>query len=364
MAKRRGRGAPVGPADLSTPGAMFPKNGSRIPGKDRKAKARHRARGKARGNTRDSIRRNHKDSLFCRLFAEKENALSLYNALTGSSYTDADGLEIVTLEDAVYLSQKNDCAVCVQSSLALFEQQSSWNPNMPLRGLLYFAAEYAGWLARNKKDVHSGGLVKIPAPNYYVLYNGLDREVETKDLKLSEAFEKPAEGYEWTAHVVNVNAGHNTAILNRCELLGEYAEFIADARQMQQEGLSPRDAVDAAVDACIRRDGKLAEFMRKHKAEVNGMYLFGVDFEKIHREAVIEKVREEARIEKERAREEGHKEGLSDGLRKGRDENRAETARNLLKMGLGTCEQVAQATGLPLEEVKKISAAATEPVLA
>lgn len=63
---------------------------------------------------------------------------------------DADGLEIVTLEDAVYLSQKNDCAVCVQASLALFEQQSSWNPNMPLRGFLYFAAEYAGWLARRQ----------------------------------------------------------------------------------------------------------------------------------------------------------------------------------------------------------------------
>ncbi|MBP5463707.1 MAG: hypothetical protein J6Y13_00760, partial [Treponema sp.] len=79
--------------------------------------------------------------------------------------------------------------------------------------------------------MHSGGLVKIPAPNYYVLYNGTERDVETKVLKLSDAFEKPAEGYEWTAHVVNVNSGHNTAILDRCELLGEYADFIADARQ-------------------------------------------------------------------------------------------------------------------------------------
>ena len=77
----------------------------------RKVAGRGNARGNSRNRTRNRIRRNHKDSLFCRLFAEKENALSLYNALTGSSYTDADGLEIVTLEDAVYLSQKNDCAV-------------------------------------------------------------------------------------------------------------------------------------------------------------------------------------------------------------------------------------------------------------
>ena len=302
----------------------------------RKVAGRSNARSNTRNRTRNRIRRNHKDSLFCRLFAEKENALSLYNALTGSSYTSADGLEIVTLEDAVYLSQKNDCAVCVQSSLALFEQQSSWNPNMPLRGLLYFAAEYAGWLARNKKDVHSGGLVKIPAPNYYVLYNGTERDVETKDLKLSDAFEKPAEGYEWTAHVVNVNAGHNTAILDRCELLGEYADFIADARQKQQEGLSPKDAVDAAVDACIQRDGKLAEFMRKHKAEVNGMYLFGVDFEKIHREAVIEKVREEVRQEREKVREEARqeREKVREEARQEREKVREEVRDEERKTGL------------------------------
>ena len=267
---------------------------------------------KARCNARGRMRRNHKDGLFCRLFAEKENALSLYNALTGSSYTDADGLEIVTLEDAVYLSQKNDCAVCVQSSLALFEQQSSWNPNMPLRGLLYFAADYAGWLARHKKDVHSSGLVKIPAPSYYVLYNGTAERKDREELRLSDAFEKPAEGYEWTAHVVNVNAGHNTAILDRCELLGEYADFIADARQKQQEGLSPDDAVVAAVDACIRRDGKLAEFMRIHKAEVNTMYLFGVDFEKIHREAVREEAWNDGLA---KGLADGHKQGLADGLR-------------------------------------------------
>ena len=297
-------------------------------------------RGKARVKIRGKARPNHKDGLFCRLFAEPENALSLYNALTGSSYTDADGLEIVTLEDAVYLSQKNDCAVCVQSTLALFEQQSSWNPNMPLRGLLYFAAEYAGWLARHKKDVHSGGLVKIPSPNYYVLYNGTDRELETRDLKLSDAFEKTAPGYEWTAHVVNVNAGHNVSILSRCELLREYAEFVADVRQEQKDGKSPTAAVNAAAEACIRRGGKLADFMRKHKAEVDFMYLFGVDFEKLHWDAV----REEARNE-------------------GRDEGRTDAARNALALGL-PLEQIAQITGLSVEDIQALASTEPEPVLA
>ncbi|MBQ3686665.1 MAG: hypothetical protein II932_02420 [Treponema sp.] len=349
MAKRRGRGAPVGPADLSTPGAMFPKNGSRIPGKDRKAKARHRARGKARGNTQDSVRRNHKDSLFCRLFSDREYALSLYNALTGSSYTDADGLEVVTLEDAVYLSQKNDCAVCVQASLALFEQQSTWNPNMPLRGLLYFAAEYAGWLARHKVDVHSSTLVKIPSPSYFVLYNGMEKQVEKTDLRLSEAFEKPAAGYEWTAHVVNVNAGHNTGILERCPLLGEYAAFIADIRQGQAAGLPLAKAVDAAVIYCIRRGGKLAEFMRKHKAEASGMYLFGVDFEKIHWEAVEREAREAARKEM-------FEEGRRDGLAKGLAEAREESLRNLMDSMSWTAGQAMDALKIPAEEREKYAA--------
>lgn len=131
--------------------------------------------------------------------------------------------------------------------------------------------------------MHSKGLVKIPAPSYYVLYNGTDQNVETVDMRLSDAFEKPAEGYEWTAHVVNINAGHN--------------------------------------------------------AEVNFMYLFGVDFEKIHREAMIEEARNE-----------------------GRDENRAEVARNMLADGL-PMGKIMQYTGLPLEEVEKL-AASTDPVLA
>ena len=109
MAKRKAR-----------PGAVSPEEKV---GTKRKARRKGRTVSRVRCNARCNARRNHKDGLFCRLFSDKENALSLYNALTGSSYTNADGLEIVTLEDAVYLSQKNDCAVCVQSSVALFEQQ-------------------------------------------------------------------------------------------------------------------------------------------------------------------------------------------------------------------------------------------------
>lgn len=159
-------------------------------------------RGKARVKIRGKARPNHKDGLFCRLFAEPENALSLYNALTGSSYTEADGLEIVTLENAV----------------------------------------------------------------------------------------------------------------------------------------------DSAVDACISRGGKLADFMRKHKAEVDVMYLFGVDFEKIHREAM----KEEAR----KAKEEARKQGLADGRMQGL----ADGLRSILKNTSMTLSQAMDALGIQEADRAKYAA--------
>ena len=54
------------------------------------------------------VRRDHKDTLFRMIFSTRENLLSLYNAVNHSHYTDAKELEIVTLENAVYMNMKND----------------------------------------------------------------------------------------------------------------------------------------------------------------------------------------------------------------------------------------------------------------
>ena len=104
--------------------------------------------------------RQYKDTVFRMLFSEKENALSLYNALNGTNYGMEDGLKIVTLEDAIYLTMKNDVAVCLCDSINLWEQQSSVNPNMPLRGLMYFSKEYEGWLSANQKYIYGEKQVK------------------------------------------------------------------------------------------------------------------------------------------------------------------------------------------------------------
>ncbi len=146
-------------------------------------------------------------------------------------------------------------------------------------------------MSQNNKDVFSSKLIKIPTPQYFVLYNGERNKPEKVDLKLSEAFEKPAEGYEWTAHVINVNAGCNKEILDRCKVLGEYAQFVAEVRKNRCEGMPLVDAINTAIDSCIGR-GILEQFLKKHKAEVMNMVLFEYD-ENLHYKTLREEGREE-----------------------------------------------------------------------
>ena len=87
------------------------------------------------------VARNHKDRLFRMIFREKKELLSLYNAVNGTSYTNAEELEIVTLENAIYMNMKNDLAFIMDSYLNLYEHQSTYSPNMPLRDLFYIAKE-------------------------------------------------------------------------------------------------------------------------------------------------------------------------------------------------------------------------------
>ena len=245
-----------------------------------------------------SANRNQKDKLFYALFSEKENALSLYNAVSGTSYTDVENLEIVTLEDVLYLTMRNDMALCFHDDMDLFEHQSTPNPNMPLRGFLYFAREYEGWLASHEIDIYRSTLVKIPAPKYYVMYNGKASRPEYQELKLSDAFEEKSPGYEWTAYVYNINAGHNPDLMERCETLHGYSVLIDKIRCNQDSGMNLEDAIAKATDDCIR-EGFLREYLLKNKGEVRDMIL--TEYNEELREKTL----------KEEGREEGREEGVS-----------------------------------------------------
>ena len=229
------------------------------------------------------VRRNYKDSLFKMLFGEnKENALSLYNAVNDSSYTDVENLEYTTLTDVIYMKMKNDVSFLFGTSMNLYEHQSTYNPNMPLRGLLYFSDLYRGMIEDNEK-IYSQKVVRIPNPKFIVFYNGStsDMEENIRKLKLSDCFETTDDTgeFEWTATMININHGYNTTLFERCRTLREYSIFIQMIRDYNSRGMELEDAIEKAIDKCIEQN-ILKEVLESQKREVKNMVLTEFNEEK------------------------------------------------------------------------------------
>lgn len=223
-------------------------------------------------------RRNHKDTLFRMLFSSPENLLSLYNAVNGTHYTDPAALKIVTLENAVYMNMKNDQAFLLDFHLNLYEHQSTWNPNMPLRFLLYVAKEYQ-MLVRNQ-TLYSSALISLPTPHFIVFYNGEEPKEAETTLKLSSAFQQSTNHpeLELLVHILNINLDKNPEILNACQTLKEYM-LLVDRIRRYARTMTLNEAVETAVNECIE-ENILADFLRKNKSEAIAMCLFEYDDER------------------------------------------------------------------------------------
>ena len=242
--------------------------------------------------------RKYKDTVFRMLFSDRKNLLSLYNAVNGTTYDNPSMLEIVTLENAVYIGMKNDLSFIVNTNLFLYEHQSTYNPNMPLRDLLYIAAEYQKLV--DNKSLYSPILQKIPEPNFIVFYNGTEKKEESWVTYLSEAYEdfSGEANLELKVLTLNVNEGHNRKLMEECHILREYAQYVAKVRKYTKE-MNLDGAVELAVDECIQ-EGILVEFLRKNKSEVVAMSIFEYNQEEEERkwkESVYEAARAEGKAE-------------------------------------------------------------------
>ena len=241
------------------------------------------------------------------MFSEKENALSLYNALNGTDYKDVENLQVVTLSDVIYVQWKNDVSVLFENRLELWEHQSTINYNMPLRGLIYYAHNIDGIIRSQDVTLYGTKRIMLPTPGYYVFYNGLEAAPARQDLKLSDAFQIPVEGYEWTAHVLNVNAKENEGLLKKCLVLEGYVTLVRYVQENQAAKMRMFDALDKAVQRCIN-ENVLKEYLLKKRSEVMLMLLT-----EFNQELYERTIRGEGR-------EEGRKEGEKEGEKKG--ENR------------------------------------------
>ena len=255
------------------------------------------------------VNRSYKDTLFRMLFQEKEALLSLYNAVGQTDYKDASQLEIVTLENAIYMNMKNDLAFLINLELNLYEHQSTWNPNMPLRDLFYVAKEYEQLI--RKETLYSSRLVKLPVPRFLVFCNGrMPDQAEKIVLKLSDSFEKRTgePELELKVTVLNINAGCNETLMNACRLLKEYSLYVARVRSYASQ-MDMNTAVNRAVEECIS-EGILADFLLKSRAEVVAMSIFEYDEER-ERELI-------KKAEFESGKEEGIKLGKAQGIELGK----------------------------------------------
>ena len=251
-----------------------------------------------------TVNRTFKSTVFIMLFEDKNNLLELYNAMTGKHYTDPELLEINTLENAIYMTMKNDVSFLIDGRLSLYEHQSTYNPNLPLRFLIYIAKLYAGMT----KDANLYGtkVVQIPPPEFVIFYNGQDTQPERDVLKLSDMYKvKEREvKLELQAVMLNISGDNNKGL----------------------------------------KEGVLEEFLKKHKAEAKEMSIFEYDQEKHMRQ------------EREAAWEDGHAAGIEEGRTAGIEEGRAaeakETAKRLYAMNV-SIETIAKGAKASIEDVQE-----------
>ena len=253
--------------------------------------------------------RKHKDSVFTDLFENDEtarkNVLELYNALFDTNYTDEEVIKVVTLDQVLFMNFKNDVAFMVDNRrIVLSEHQSTINPNLPLRYLMYIAREYEKIIPVKKR--YQSNLISIPTPEFIVFYNGVQNYPVEETLRLSTAFtEKDGmPSLELVVRVININPEKKHELLEKCPILREYSEFVEITRKYKHD----KDQLEKAVKECMDK-GILADYLSRKSSEVVNLLLDEYSYE-----TDIEVQREEAAEEATEKKLIAYVENLSESL--------------------------------------------------
>ena len=261
---------------------------------------------------KDNVPSKFKDNVFCMLYRDKKNLLELYNALNNSAYTNVDDLQVTTLNGGSYMKYKNDASFLLCMSLYMFEQQSSKNPNMPLRFLHYVSDVFRELFSNSM--LHRRSMIKIPVPHFVTFYNGLEKWIEDEDeIRLSHMYEIPTDNPELELKVRVININKDVHILNKCKTLRDYMTFVNKVRfKMGVEGDDVRIAVTEAMDECIDED-ILVDFFEKHREEVVEVSIYDYDEEEVRRVLAEEYAQEYAQKVAKEVSEKAFAEGEQSG---------------------------------------------------
>ena len=295
---------------------------------------------------KDSIfrpKRQTKDIVFRLVFGNDRQALlQLYNVLHGTAYTDPHELQIVTLDNAIYISRKNDLAFLLAGSINMYEHQSTLNPNMPVRFLIYLAQEYQLLVESTDKSLYGSEMIPLPTPQCVVFYNGTADTPDEYELRLSSAFSnqdvEPA--VEVVVKVININYGHNEYLMQGCGMLSQYAQFVAATREYANKYDNREEAMNAAIEYCIAH-GILEDILRKHRSQVLGSLLEEFDEKKY------------ARTLREEGYEAGRTDGFAEGEQYGLQQGKNKLLVKLVKDGNLTVQKAAAEADMTVSEFEK-----------
>ena len=282
--------------------------------------------------------REFKSDVFSMLMEYPEYALEVFNALNGTAYSDPNLVEICTLTKGISLSVRNDASFIIDTDLSLYEHQSTYNPNMPLRSLIYLG-EVIKPLVKDK-DLYGRNRIKIPTPHLVVFYNGTKDCPEREPQKLSDSYEHDgAPEVELICTMYNINSGHNEDFMSKCPVLQEYMCFVDKVREF--ENAESKTPIDSAIQWCIKND-ILKVFLSTRKDEVKKAMTIDMTFEA--REEIIR------REEHEAGRAEGREEGRTEGRAAGAKEAIINSVEQLMKNMHLSSEEALSAIGIDEKE--------------
>jgi predicted transposase/invertase (TIGR01784 family) len=289
--------------------------------------------------------------MFASLFSDESVLRELYCALRGVSLPDNIPIEINTLENVLYMDFINDISFEIGGKLVvLIEHQSTINPNIALRLLFYICRILEK--KTESSNLYTTKQLKIPFPEFYVLYNGIAPFPDNEIIRLSDLFENPANGdtppqihplLQLEVKIININEGRNAEMVNRCKKLMEYSFFVEKVRKYIKDGYSLEEAMKKTIKYCATHD-ILKEYLEIHGSEVMNMLEDWnmEDAKKFWRE----EAREEGLVEGlEQGRAQGRIQGIEQGIEQGREQGRQEERQRFYAL--------LEKMGIPIEQVKE-----------
>ena len=286
-------------------------------------------------NYRSNGNREYKSDVISMMLQIPEYALDVYNAMNDSAYTDPDMIQIMRLENGISLSVRNDASFFISNYLNLYEHQSTYSPNAPLRFLIYLTNLLKKLIG--KRDLYGRKRVQIATPHFAVFYNGTEKRPEKEVLKLSDAFINRTDTpeIELTVTVYNINPDNNTQLLEKSEVLRSYMIFVNRVRENleHQKKIAQNApeydeaayeeelevAINEAIDYCVKHH-IMEEFFRENRNEVTKSMVLDYTWERREELIRAEEYEDGKREGLEIGRAEGEKRGRAEGERRGRIE--------------------------------------------